>query len=195
MNAGEGVEKREPSYRGGKVNWCRYPGEHNGGSLKTEDRAAIRSRNPTPGHISRRGKNSDLKRSMHPSAHSSQARRQAKRPPGEEWAKKTGRTRSGCHSAVKENATMPCAAPGVDLEMRTLAEASQRQASHDVTYTWNLKPVTQTSLIAEQKPTHTENRLAASRAEGASTRSSEPTDTHRYTHHSQPPKTYCTAQF
>ena len=35
INAGEGVEKREPSYTaGGKVNWCRHSGEQRGGSLK-----------------------------------------------------------------------------------------------------------------------------------------------------------------
>ena len=35
MNAGEGVEKREPSYTtGGDVNWCSHYGEQCGGSLK-----------------------------------------------------------------------------------------------------------------------------------------------------------------
>ena len=40
VNAGEGVEKGEPSYTaGGRVNWCRHSGEQCGGSfssLKTE---------------------------------------------------------------------------------------------------------------------------------------------------------------
>ena len=35
INAGEGVEKREPSYMvGGNVNWCSHYGEQYGGSLK-----------------------------------------------------------------------------------------------------------------------------------------------------------------
>ena len=34
-NAGEGVEKREPSYTvGGNVNWCRHYGKQYGGSSK-----------------------------------------------------------------------------------------------------------------------------------------------------------------
>ena len=34
-NAGEGVEKREPSYTvGGNVNWCSHYGKQYGGSLK-----------------------------------------------------------------------------------------------------------------------------------------------------------------
>ena len=35
INAGEGVEKREPSYTvGGNVNWCSHYGEQYRGSLK-----------------------------------------------------------------------------------------------------------------------------------------------------------------
>ena len=35
VNAGEGVEKREPSYTlGGKVNWYNHYGEQYGGTLK-----------------------------------------------------------------------------------------------------------------------------------------------------------------
>ena len=35
MNAGEGVERREPSYTvGGNVNWCSYCGEQNEGFSK-----------------------------------------------------------------------------------------------------------------------------------------------------------------
>ena len=34
INAGEGVEKRKPSYTvGGSVNWCSHYGEQYGGSL------------------------------------------------------------------------------------------------------------------------------------------------------------------
>ena len=53
-NAGEDVEKREPSYTvGGNVNWYNHYGEQYGGSLKTKNRATIWSHNPTLGHISR----------------------------------------------------------------------------------------------------------------------------------------------
>ena len=34
INAGEGVEKREPSYSVGNVNWYSYYGEQYGGFLK-----------------------------------------------------------------------------------------------------------------------------------------------------------------
>ena len=35
INAGEGVEKREPSFTvGGNVNWCSHYGEQYGGSFK-----------------------------------------------------------------------------------------------------------------------------------------------------------------
>ena len=35
INAGEGVEKREPSYTvGGNVSWCNHYAEQYGGSLK-----------------------------------------------------------------------------------------------------------------------------------------------------------------
>ena len=35
INAGEGVEKREPSYTGGEnINWCSHYEEQYGGSLK-----------------------------------------------------------------------------------------------------------------------------------------------------------------
>ena len=36
-NAGEGLEKKEPSYIAGRnVNWCSHYGEQHGGSLKIE---------------------------------------------------------------------------------------------------------------------------------------------------------------
>ena len=35
INAGEGIEKKEPSYTvGGNINWCSHYGEQYGGSLK-----------------------------------------------------------------------------------------------------------------------------------------------------------------
>ena len=39
--------------------------------LKTKDRDSVWSSNPTPGHISGKDKNSNLKRYMHPNVHGS----------------------------------------------------------------------------------------------------------------------------
>ena len=46
-NAGEGVEKRQPSYTVG-VNLCSWSTE---ALLKAKNRVAIWSSNPTPGHV------------------------------------------------------------------------------------------------------------------------------------------------
>ena len=51
INAGEGVEKREPSYTvGGNANLYSHYGEQCGESLKTGNRAAIQPSSPTAGH-------------------------------------------------------------------------------------------------------------------------------------------------
>ena len=61
INAGEGVEKREPSYTvGGNINWCSHYREQYEGPLKKQ-RVTIGSSNPTPGHISRKDENSNWK--------------------------------------------------------------------------------------------------------------------------------------
>ena len=58
MTAGEGVEKRRPSYTvGGNVNWYRHYGKQFGGTQKTENRIVMKSHNPTPGHISEQNSN------------------------------------------------------------------------------------------------------------------------------------------
>ena len=54
---------------GGNVKWGSHCRKQYGGFLKTKNRAAIWSSNPTPGHTSRQ--NYNLKRFMHPYAHSS----------------------------------------------------------------------------------------------------------------------------
>ena len=55
INAGEGVEKKEPSRSvGGNINWCSHYGEQYGGSLKTLKRELPYDPcNPIPGHIFR----------------------------------------------------------------------------------------------------------------------------------------------
>ena len=66
-----GLEKREPSYTAGvNVNWYSHDEKQYGDSLKTENRVTIWSSNPTPGHISRKDKNSNSKRYMHPNVYS-----------------------------------------------------------------------------------------------------------------------------
>ena len=51
INAGQGVEKRDPSYTVGRnANWYSHYREHCGDSLKNWNRTAILPRNPTPGH-------------------------------------------------------------------------------------------------------------------------------------------------
>ena len=63
-NAAESVEKRESSFTVSRnINWYNHYGEEYEDSLKTENRTAMRSSNPTPGHIS--GENHTLKRCMH----------------------------------------------------------------------------------------------------------------------------------
>ena len=52
VNAGDEVEKREPSCTtGGNVNWYSHCGEQYGGSLKTKNRTTIWPSNATTGHI------------------------------------------------------------------------------------------------------------------------------------------------
>ena len=72
INAGDSVEKREPSCNvGGNVNWCSHYGEQCGSSLKknkTKNRATVWSSNPTPGYIS--GEN-HWKKYMYPNVHCS----------------------------------------------------------------------------------------------------------------------------
>ena len=53
------MEKREPSYTAGRnTNWYSYYREQYRGSLKTKNRATIRSNDSSPGHLSREHWNS-----------------------------------------------------------------------------------------------------------------------------------------
>ena len=84
INAGEGVEKREPSYTvGANVNWYTHYGEQYGGSLKNRNRHTIWSRNSTSGHVS--GENHNLKKYLHPNIHCSTI---YKSQDMDEWIKK-----------------------------------------------------------------------------------------------------------
>ena len=68
INAGEGVEKREPSYTaGGDVNWYSHYGRLYGHSLKTRNKTTIWPSNPTLRHILWGNRN--WKRHMYPIVH------------------------------------------------------------------------------------------------------------------------------
>ena len=43
------------------------------------------------------------------------------------------------YSAIKKNEIMPFAITGMDLEIVTLSEVSQRKTTYNITYVWNLK--------------------------------------------------------
>ena len=69
INAGESVDKREPSCTvGGNVNWYSHYGEQYGYSLKkTRNKTTVWPNNPTAGHIS--WENQNWERHMYLSAH------------------------------------------------------------------------------------------------------------------------------
>ena len=58
------------------------------------------------------------------------------------------------YSATKKNEIMPVAATWAGLELITLTEAYKRQVSHNTTYMWNPKKITQMNLFTKQKQTH-----------------------------------------
>ena len=71
-NAGENVEKREPSYTvGGNANWYSRYGKQCGDSLNTGNRTAIQTSNPTGGHTVQGNQNHE--RHMYSNAHCSTA--------------------------------------------------------------------------------------------------------------------------
>ena len=88
------VEKREPSYTvNGDVNWCSHSGKEYRRLSKNGNRTTIWPSNPTPGYISERNKNSNLKRYMQSGVHgniiySSQDMKQPKWPSADEWIRK-----------------------------------------------------------------------------------------------------------
>ena len=70
INAGEGMEKKEPSYTvGGNVNWCNHCGELWRSSLKSKSRISKWFYNLSSGYTSR--ESYSLKRYIQPYFHSS----------------------------------------------------------------------------------------------------------------------------
>ena len=71
-NAGEGVEKREPSCTvGGDVNWCSHRGKQYAGSSRNSKQNYYMSQQFHSWHRSEKNKNTNLKRYMYPNFHSS----------------------------------------------------------------------------------------------------------------------------
>ena len=88
-NAGEDVEKREPSYTAGEnVSWCSHYGKQYAVSSENQNFNLCFS-NPTPGYISKQ--NYNPKRYMHPYVHSIihniQEMETTKYPLTDEWIK------------------------------------------------------------------------------------------------------------
>ena len=89
--------------------------------------------NPTPGHISRKGENFNLKRYMHPNVHSStiynsQDMEITQAPITDNWFKKMCyRSTVEYYSTIKR--IMPFAATWMDLENIILSEVSQRKVN------------------------------------------------------------------
>ena len=72
INAEKDVEKGEHTHTiGGNVNWSRHCGKNMEVSQKTKNRAIVWHSNSTPGYISKKTKNTYLKRYMHPNVHRS----------------------------------------------------------------------------------------------------------------------------
>ena len=51
------------------------------------------------------------------------------------------------YSAIKENEMMPYAATGMGLENVILSKSGERQIPNNITYTWNLKEMTQMNYL------------------------------------------------
>ena len=62
INAGEGVDRREPSFTvGGSVNWYSHYGEHYGGLSKAKSKTTLWSSNSTPGYVEGEKENTNSK--------------------------------------------------------------------------------------------------------------------------------------
>ena len=131
INAGEGVEKREPSCTvGGNANWYSHYGEQYGGSLKK-----LKTELPYDPAIPLLGIypqktiiQKDTCTPMFIAALFIIARtwKQSKCPSTEEWIKKMWYMYTmEYYSAIKKNKIMPFAATWMDLEIVILSEVSQ----------------------------------------------------------------------
>ena len=133
INAGEGVEKREPSCTvGGNANWYSHYGEQYGGSLKK-----LKTELPHDPAIPLLGIypqktiiQKDTCTPMFIAALFIIARtwKQSKCPSTEEWIKKMWYMYTmEYYSAIKKNKIMPFAATWMDLQILILSEVSQTE--------------------------------------------------------------------
>ena len=115
------------------VNWCSHYGKQYGGSLKNQNRTTMGCSNSTPGYISGKNKNTNLKRYMHPNVYGStisiaKTWKQLKCPARHNfWFKKLWDTHTHeYYSAVKKSEILPFVATWMDLENIILSEVRQK---------------------------------------------------------------------
>ena len=102
---------------------------------QTEKRTTTWSSNSTPAYIPKTNKDTNLKRYMHPNAHSSMETKtwkQPKCPSTDDWIRRGGwYTRTRTHTngvlAIKKNETLPSEATMMDQENIMLSELSLTQ--------------------------------------------------------------------
>ena len=130
INAGEGVERREPFYTVGRnVCWYSHYGEQYGSSLKT--RATVWPCSPTPEQCLE--KNMVWKDTGAPVFTAAlftvaKAWKQPECPSTEEWIKKTWYMHTmGYYSVIKKSGIMPFAVTWMDLE--SVTEWSQKSSN------------------------------------------------------------------
>ena len=139
---------------------------------KTKNRVTIWSSNPTLGHIST--ENSNSKRYMHPSVHSStiynSQHTEATQVSIDRWMDKEEVVHicNGILLNHKKEWNNAFAATWMDLEIIILSEVSQTEKNkyHDITYTWKLKKWYKlTYLQKRNRLTDTENKLMVTKGE------------------------------
>ena len=142
INAGEGVEKKEPSCTvGGNVNWYSHYREQYGGSLKNQKELPYDPAIPLLGiHPEKTLIQKDTGNVHSSTIYNIQDMEQSKCPSTDEWIKKMWYINTmEYYSAIKKNEIMPFAATWMDPEIIILSEVRQTKTSYDITYMWNLK--------------------------------------------------------
>ena len=132
MNAGEGVEKKEPSCTvGGNVNWCSLYGRWYGDSLKTRNKTTIWPSHPTIRHIT--WWNPNWKRPTYPNIHLAlftiaRTWKLPRCPSTDEWIKKLWYIYTmEYYSAIKRNVFESVLTRWMNLEPIIQNEVSQKE--------------------------------------------------------------------
>ena len=170
INAGEVVEKKEPSCTVGEnVNWCSHYGEQYGGSLKNwklSHHMILQSHSWA--YIQKIQKILIQKDSCTPmfiAALLTMAKtwKQPKCPSTNEWIKKMWYTHTHthtleCYSAIKKewnNAICSNTDGPREQHTKWSQPDRERQILYDITYMWNLKKKIQMNLFTKQKDSQT----------------------------------------